>query len=75
MLGKTIIIMGKSILHKTCKREQIREKWRDGERMRGFALLRTNAFTYDSSQPMRAAVPPANAGRRAASQRVTNDGS
>ena len=44
MLGKTIIIMGKSILHKTWKREQFREKWRDGERMRGFALLRTNEF-------------------------------
>ena len=44
MLGKTIIIMGKSILHKTCKREQIREKWRDGERMRGFALSKMNAF-------------------------------
>ena len=43
--------------------------------MRGFALWRMNEFTYDSSQPMRAAVPPANAGRRAASQCVTNDGS
>ena len=40
--------MGKSILHKTWKREQFREKWRDGERMRGFALLRTNEFTYDN---------------------------
>ena len=45
MLGKTIIIMGKSILHKTWKREQFREKWRDGERMRGFALLKMNEFT------------------------------
>ena len=30
---------------------------------------------YDRQQPMRAAVPLANAGRRAASQCVTNDGS
>ena len=37
--------MGKSILHKTRKSEQIREKWRDGERMREFALLKMNEFT------------------------------
>ena len=39
------MIMGKSILHNTWKREQFREKWRDGERMRGFALLGMNEFS------------------------------
>ena len=39
--------MGKSILHKTWKSEQFREKWRDGERMRGFALSGIFAFDYD----------------------------
>ena len=36
--------MGKSILHKTWKREQIKKKWRDGERMRGLALCRIFDF-------------------------------